>query len=174
MLSGTSSTIFPKQNLPKVYAYFSGFQAQTSVGAGYFGIGLEPFFRGRFEILSFTYSSIPALFIAFFLRRKILHPALSKGLPGRICSLNMIMTSPLLAKMIYNGKIMYFMDDMLPDVPDSIKIQYTKKQMDWARANESNIWGYFLDQNLLYETDYNKIKQFIDVGAVYNRVRGNQ
>src|ERR1700744_5944603 len=34
---------FPQKKLPKVYAYFSGFQAQTSIGDGYFAIGLDMF-----------------------------------------------------------------------------------------------------------------------------------
>jgi hypothetical protein len=34
---------YPKKNLPKLYAYFSGFEAQTAIGDGYFGIGLDLF-----------------------------------------------------------------------------------------------------------------------------------
>jgi len=37
-------------------------------------------------------------------------------------------------------------------------------QLDWAKKNESAIWGYLLDENLLYETDYPKIQKFINVG----------
>lgn len=69
----------------------------------------------------------------------------------------------LLARMVYNGKIMYLMDLVLPDVADSTKIGYTTKQLEWAKGNESNIWGYFLQENLLYETDYNKIQKYVSV-----------
>src|SRR6201996_9831146 len=34
---------YPKKSLPKVYAYFSGFQDQTSIGDGYFAVGLDMF-----------------------------------------------------------------------------------------------------------------------------------
>ncbi|RYE21636.1 MAG: gliding motility lipoprotein GldB, partial [Sphingobacteriaceae bacterium] len=34
---------YPQKTLPHVYAYFSGFQAQTSIGNHYFAIGLDMF-----------------------------------------------------------------------------------------------------------------------------------
>ncbi len=153
---------FPKQSIPKIYAYFSGFQAQTSVGSGYFGIGLDLFLGAD----SRFYPSLTAVFpryLSHFFTPENITPRVIEGFAREDMFLEHDDDQALLAKMIYNGKIMYFMDDMMPDVPDSIKIQYTKKQMDWATANEANIWGYFLDQKLLYETDNNKIKQFIDV-----------
>jgi hypothetical protein len=54
---------------------------------------------------------------------------------------------------IYEGKVLYFLDAMLPDTPDSIKIGYTSKQMDWCLKNESNIWSFIIDKKLLYTSD---------------------
>jgi hypothetical protein len=63
--------------------------------------------------------------------------------------------------MIYNGKIMYFMDRVLPDMADSTKIRYTTEQLKWCNEFEGKVWGYFLEQNLLYETDYQKIQKYL-------------
>jgi len=153
---------FPNQSIPKVYAYFSGFQAQTSVGSGYVGIGLDLFLGADSRFYPSLTEVFPRYLSHFFTPENIA-PRVMEGFAREDMYPERDNNQSLLSKMIYNGKIMYFMDDMLPDVPDSIKIQYTKKQMDWAKANEANTWGYFMDQNLLYETDYNKIKQFIDV-----------
>jgi hypothetical protein len=68
----------------------------------------------------------------------------------------------MLAKMIYNGKILYFMDQTLPDVADSVKIGYTSPQLKWCEDNRSNIWAYFLEENLLYETDFQKIQTYLN------------
>jgi len=65
------------------------------------------------------------------------------------------------------------MDQVLPDVPDSTKIGYTAKQLDWCKKYEPSIWGYLLDENLLYETDYNKIKKFIDVAPFTSGIGEN-
>jgi hypothetical protein len=53
------------------------------------------------------------------------------------------------------------MDKILPDVADSTKIRYTTEQLKWCHEFESKIWGYFLEQNLLYETDYQKIQKYL-------------
>ena len=68
----------------------------------------------------------------------------------------------MLDLMILNGKILYFLDEVFPDVPDSIKIRYTSQQMEWAEENENNVWGYFIQKNLLYEKDYAKIRTFVN------------
>ena len=68
----------------------------------------------------------------------------------------------MLDLMILNGKILYFLDKVFPDVADSIKIRYTSEQMEWAEENENNVWGYFIQKNLLYEKDYTKIRPFVN------------
>lgn len=68
----------------------------------------------------------------------------------------------LLDEMIYYGKQLYFKDVMLPSQSDSEKIGYTQEQLDWAIANESNIWSYFVEKQLLYDTDSNLLPRFIN------------
>lgn len=68
----------------------------------------------------------------------------------------------MLDLMILNGKILYFLDEVFPNVADSIKIRYTSEQMEWAEENENNVWGYFIQKNLLYEKDYTKIRPFVN------------
>ena len=67
----------------------------------------------------------------------------------------------LLSKMIYNGKVLYFMDQVLTEAPDSLKIGFTKTQIEWCQTSESSIWAYLLQNNLLYETDYMKIQKYL-------------
>ena len=66
--------------------------------------------------------------------------------------------------MITNGKVLYFLDQVLPDLPQELKIRYTPQQWGWAVENESNIWGYLLQNQLLYDTDWNRIRGFVNEG----------
>ena len=66
-----------------------------------------------------------------------------------------------LAKMIYEGKKLYLLDQYLPLKPDAIKIGYTKQKYDWAITNEEQVWKYFIENNLLYSTDTKLNKRFI-------------
>lgn len=68
----------------------------------------------------------------------------------------------LLDEMIHYGKIYYFMDVMIPLKSDEEKIGYTNEQLKWAITNEVNIWTYFVENELLFETDPKLIFRFIN------------
>ena len=59
----------------------------------------------------------------------------------------------LLANMIYYGKELYLKDIMLPDYTDAEKMGYTPEQITWSQENESYIWRYFIEEDLLFSTD---------------------
>ena len=70
----------------------------------------------------------------------------------------------LVTQMVDKGKRMYILDKLLPDVADSLKIGYTSNQLKGCQKNEALIWNLFTQDNLLFETDYPKIKGFVTEG----------
>lgn len=68
----------------------------------------------------------------------------------------------LMDEMVYFGKLLYFKDVMLPKVSDWEKIGYTQEQMDWALENESSIWQYFVERELLFSTNNKLASRFIN------------
>jgi gliding motility-associated lipoprotein GldB len=67
-----------------------------------------------------------------------------------------------LDEMILQGKQLYFKDLMLPSTSDALKIGYSEEQLLWARKNESSIWSYFVENELLYSTDSKLNSRFIN------------
>lgn len=67
----------------------------------------------------------------------------------------------LLDEMIKTGKLLYFKDIMIPFKTNAEKIGYTQEQLDWANSNESYIWRYFVDRELLFSTDAKLPSRFI-------------
>lgn len=67
-----------------------------------------------------------------------------------------------LDNMIYFGKMLYFKDKVIPLSSDAIKIGYTEEELDWARANETNIWQYFIERELLYSSNPKLANRFIN------------
>lgn len=64
-----------------------------------------------------------------------------------------------LSAMIYEGKVLYLLDRLLPGTADSLKIGYTTEQMTWAQEYERDIWAWFIENDLLYSAisrDYSK------------------
>lgn len=66
-----------------------------------------------------------------------------------------------LDEMIYAGKLLYFKDVMLPQFSDAEKIGYTQNEIEWAKINESQIWSYFVERELLFSTETELFSRFI-------------
>lgn len=69
-----------------------------------------------------------------------------------------------LGTMVYYGKILYLKDRLLPQTSDALKMGYTPKEIHWAKANEGQIWRYFVEKQLLFKTDTGLNEKFINEG----------
>lgn len=67
----------------------------------------------------------------------------------------------LLDRIIFNGKQLYILDQLLPYTPDSIKYGYSGAQTKWCKENEAGIWASFLKENVIYETNFKKIAKLV-------------
>lgn len=73
-----------------------------------------------------------------------------------------IKSRSFIGKMVYEGKKMYLLDLYLPAISDKLKIGYLEPKLDWAVANEEDIWKYFIERKLLFSTDTKLNKRFLD------------
>jgi hypothetical protein len=67
----------------------------------------------------------------------------------------------LLADMIWYGKGFEFVKHVSPQTPDSLIIGYSQTQLDDVYASQQDIWAYFLDRKLLYQTRDAEKERFI-------------
>ena len=70
----------------------------------------------------------------------------------------------LVEQMVNAGKHQYFLEQVLPDTPDSIRLGYTKDQMEFCKENEVMIWQFFVQQNLLYKSDWQNNMHYMNDG----------
>lgn len=66
-----------------------------------------------------------------------------------------------LSHMIYYGKILYLKDLFVPFIEDAEKLGYTTEEMEWARSNEDQIWRYFIENEIIYDTDSELYSRFL-------------
>ncbi|MDZ7934738.1 MAG: gliding motility protein [Emticicia sp.] len=59
----------------------------------------------------------------------------------------------LLSDMVYYGKSYEFTRAMLPDVADSLVVAYADSNMTKTWNSQDLVWGHFIDNKLLYETN---------------------
>ncbi|HET8803248.1 MAG TPA: gliding motility lipoprotein GldB [Aequorivita sp.] len=58
-----------------------------------------------------------------------------------------------LGQIVYYGKELYLKDIWLPSISEAEKIGYTEEEFQWAEENEEYMWRYFVEKELLYNTD---------------------
>lgn len=70
----------------------------------------------------------------------------------------------LLDKMLWYGKMLYFLDLVLPGTADSLKIGYSAEKLDWCREHEAETWAFLIERDLLYSTDSHSIDKLVQDG----------
>jgi hypothetical protein len=69
--------------------------------------------------------------------------------------------STFLEQMVYFGKQLYLQDLWLPSFSDAEILGYTEEEFQWAKENETQIWRYFVERELLFSTDPKLTPRFI-------------
>ncbi|MEJ7557408.1 MAG: gliding motility lipoprotein GldB [Pedobacter sp.] len=155
---------YPKSKTPRFISFVSGFAVQTPIGDQYLGIGLDMFMGKNSPFYKGIIRSVPA-----YLSRRFAPEYVPTRVTETFAREELFPERDedrtLISKMIHNGKILYFMDQVLnEELSDSLKIGYTSQQIEWCKTYEADIWGFFLENDLLFETDYQKIQVYLSEG----------
>ena len=67
-----------------------------------------------------------------------------------------------LSRSIYYGKQLYLKNKLIPFASNAQNMGYSQEQLNWANANEEPIWRYFVERELLYDTDNKLVQRFLD------------
>lgn len=149
---------FPNKNVPEIYFYMGGFNQSIVTSDNILGIGLDKY-------LGKKYSYYPrmglALYQCFKMQSSFIIPDCFKAIAWSEFPFN-DSVNDLIHNMLYQGKVQYFIDKTLPDINDTLKFAYTKKQWDWCLQNENLIWSYLIDKKQLFITGEMDIKRYID------------
>ena len=153
---------FPDWEQPVVYSYVSGLYYEVPVK--YTGqeliIALDMYLGEGFEM--YRKIGIPV----YRVKRMTSNFILADCIDEIIRSVFVTETLPnhLLDKMVKEGRILYLSDLFLPKLNDEYKIGFTKEQLRWCRQNESRMWAYFIENELLYTSDPMIINRFVSDG----------
>ena len=147
---------YPNLPVPKVITLISDDVETKSVYANDLVLVPLSLYLGKDNYL---YEGLPRYQVQSFEPSQILPDVVSSFGEGKIAYPK---DRTLLGLMIYFGKELYIKDLLLPDTPDEHKIAYTKEQLEWAKVNEIEIWRYFVENKLLYDTDPKLPARFIN------------
>ena len=74
----------------------------------------------------------------------------------------------LLEEMVEAGRRDLFVEALYPALPDEVLLGYSKEQLQWANANEGDLWADVVGNQLLYSSDFEAFRTFFADGPFTN------
>jgi hypothetical protein len=155
---------FPGKIIPRVITYISGFTYAVVCADSTLGIGLDMYLGSNSKY--YPSLQLPEYKIQKMERAYIAADAM-RGWAQSEWEQDAAQTD-LLSQMIYQGKIQYFLDLMLPVADDTVKFGYTQKQLAWCTASEKSIWSFLVDNKLLFSSESKQVGKFVNDGPTTN------
>lgn len=149
---------FPGIRLPDIYTFTSGFNNSIVIGDSVLGIGLDRYL-GR-ESRYYPMLGLYNYMIRNMVPEKIPSDCMYAFAKANWASQEAIGESTLLGSMLTEGKLLYFTRCMLPDESDTLVFGFTGEQMQFCRNNESQMWEYLVEHDLLFSSDPMLIRKF--------------
>ncbi|MEE2699869.1 MAG: hypothetical protein VYD71_00705 [Bacteroidota bacterium] len=149
---------FPKKKEPAVITYFSGFNFGVVTSDTILAIGLD-YFLGK--NCSFYKRLNSPEYMREMNQKKFILPFCFEAIANNEFN-DFDSEADFLSQMIFKGKIMYFIDVMLPKISKADKLRFDKNQFSWCEENEKDIWAFFIDNELLYTTDIKRFNSYIN------------
>lgn len=147
---------FPKTKTPKVITVISEMDYNNKViyADSLLIISLELYLGKGHKFYQF-----PSYLKQNFEEKQIMPDVVSSFSLNKIAP---ITDKTLLSQMIYFGKQLYLKDLLIPDYSDADKMGYSPEQIKWCEENESYMWRYFLEKEMLYSNDSKLGNRFIN------------
>ena len=148
---------FPKKTIPRVITIISGFNQSVVMTRNAIGISLDNYLGAKCPFYAML--ALPEYKRENMRSDKIPTDVLySWGISEFEFDES---KNNLLSNMIYQGKMIYFLDAMFPDEPDYLKIGFQPEKLEWCIKNEPGMWTYLVEHKLLFDTERMNIVRFI-------------
>jgi hypothetical protein len=165
---------FKNYPLPKkIYTYIAPFDfvvpttllpTSDVIGKDFLGIGLQSHLGSDYPVYSeaFLQEAIPRYITQRFTPQSI-GANVVRNIIDDLFPYNAA-NRPLVEQMIEKGKRVYLQDLLLPEASDTVKLGYSKRQLEGCLKNEAAIWNLFVQNDLLYSKDPTINKEYIEDG----------
>jgi hypothetical protein len=149
---------FPDKNVPQVVTCIAGFNNSIITGDSLLGIGLDRYLGADCEYY-------PRLniykYIAARMTPENIVPDCMYGWAASEWDFSTLKypADNVLSEIVHEGKLKYFEKCMLPATSDELIFGFTGEQMNFCRSNESQMWQYLVEKNLLFNTEQFTIRK---------------
>lgn len=151
--------LIPGYETPQnIYFIFSGFGDYLSIDENTLYVSLEYFLGEDYK----NYQYVPGIYE--YLRKNLKKEKIVPDAMYECTCEHFPMTQEagtLLDHLLYYGKMLYITDAIMNKETPELIMGYTQDEWEWCEKNETNMWNYLRENNLLFETDNKTITDFV-------------
>lgn len=156
---------FPEMKpLEKAFTYLSDYHGDrlAVLDEGFIAVPLDMYLGAEFP--TYTYIGIPN-YDQRTCNLEHIAPKAALAIAENICMNKLSMEgNRLIDKMIYNGKIFYIVDLLLPGTADSLKFGFSSYQMDYCSKGEKELYKHLVEEKLIFSRSQKDYSKFINRG----------
>lgn len=151
--------LYPDLPVPEVYFFVSGFNASVYSYEQIYAAGVDMYLGTDYEYYNqVVYNYQKTTMDKRYLAGDLLNFYIMQHLPYTS------KTTRLLDYMIFRGKQMYLLSQLLPKADDCEVIGYTAEQWDWCEQYEQAIWHRIMDKRDLFKTEQMVLTSYLNDG----------
>ncbi|MFN8208142.1 MAG: hypothetical protein U0T82_12135 [Bacteroidales bacterium] len=151
---------FPEKSVPRVVTFISGLNQSFISSDSLLGIALDKY-------LGLNHPIYGQAFLPLYQRRSMIA---DRMVPD--CMRAWALTEfpagdsvrNILDHILYEGRILYFQEQLIPGIEDSLLCGFSKEQMNWCKAYENRMWTYLVEKKVIFQTDAFSIAKFVQDG----------
>ncbi len=156
---------FPEKPTPNVTTCISEFQIATfTVSDSLIGISLDMYLGEKYRFYADIFKQFSFMIPTFDKKYMAIDCA-------NVLANNLVKApsdkSTLLDKMLAKGKIFYIIENLLPNKAENDIIKYNDKSWKFCIDNEPQIWAYFVQKDLFYNTQFEQYKYVTEGPTTY-------
>ncbi|WP_461631117.1 gliding motility lipoprotein GldB [Labilibaculum euxinus] len=151
---------FPEKPVPNCCSQISGFNQSIVVAQNLIGISLDKYL-GKYCAF-YSYLGTP-----MYARENMIPERIVQDVVLAYALTEFPFTplkDDLISNMIYQGKIRYFLQAMMPQKSEADVMKYSQKELEWCEENDELMWGYIIEQKHLFTSEYRTVIKYINDG----------
>lgn len=153
---------FPNNRFPNFVSFISEFTFANVSYDTIIGIGLDFYLGSNYPLYKVSTIDFPD-FMVKKLRKEYIVPNTLKAV-GISMFEHQLKDKRFLAFMLFEGKMKYFVKQMLPELHDTLIFGISNAQLNWCKQNETQMWGHYIEKKILYSYDVDRFMRYINDG----------
>ena len=151
--------LYPEWEIPTLYLFVSGFNSSVMYYENIMGVGVDMYLGSDYPY----YNQVVYDYQKQTMRKAcVAGDVLSMYLAYHISYNSKY--NRLLEQMIFRGKQLFLLAQLLPNEPAWEVIGYSKEQWDWCEQYEQAIWNRIMQKRDLFKTESNVLSSYMNDG----------